>query len=559
MPSKDEILIALSPGSLRVGVVSDGQLSGVQRRVIDAAEWDAAWATGLRPFDEVLNQLLRASNAPRGGNVTLLYHGSQTFADVATLKVDRRMAEQAATLSLRETLPEGGRGWLTRVVPFDVPTHAVAGDGAEARRTQVLTAADRGASLDIVGLWLRRAGLKINGIVMSRGAQILDCVRLSKPQDEATVATLWVGEQLTVLTGWVAGRLSFVRAVDFGYAQLSDAIVRGARLANAELKMGREQADRLLFLSGIPSRGQVIDGNNNITAEQVLPLMQSVLQRYVIETKQTLRFGMSETDIGKAGLRIAGPGAAIPGLSNTLSAQFDIPVEFGTTPDTVKVLFEHEAGELVLGLFEGSQRMTLLPPSEIDRRSEKRLNMALRGGAIAAAACLGVFAAYHAAGAARVSSTIAGLQPKLNMIEEDRARAETAGRLKGEIDVLMRAVDQVVGDRPGWAATLNEFSQISGEHIELSEVVGGFASEGGGGAVVTLRGTAMADPKSNSDTLGEFLRRLAASPLVASAKVLSTQAADAESRTFTVAVQLKTVPVAVPRSADSVATAEGGQ
>ena len=61
--------------------------------------------------------------------------------------------------------------------------------------------------------------------------------------------------------------------------------------------------------------------------------MQPIIQRYMIETRQTVRFGMGENDIPRTTLILAGPGTKIPNLASLFENQLEFAVEMYTNAD----------------------------------------------------------------------------------------------------------------------------------------------------------------------------------------------------------------------------------
>ena len=71
------------------------------------------------------------------------------------------------------------------------------------------------------------------------------------------------------------------------------------------------------------------------------------LQRYIIELRQSLRFGLSDEERADINLTITGPGASLPGLAELLARELDVLVE----KDKSRVAFDatapgHDGGEV---------------------------------------------------------------------------------------------------------------------------------------------------------------------------------------------------------------------
>src|SRR5262249_10185037 len=160
------------------------------------------------------------------------------------------------------------------------------------------------AGSNMIAAWLTRNGLSVHGLVPAKGAALALVIReaMSLPET-GSHAVLWLVDYFSALAGWHNGRLVFSRAVDFWYWMLADPTYRAA-WANGHINFDRRQSYQLLCKAGIPRRGQPVDAAMRLAAEHVLPFMQPVIQRYAIETKQTLRFGIPESELARTTLRL---------------------------------------------------------------------------------------------------------------------------------------------------------------------------------------------------------------------------------------------------------------
>ena len=60
---------------------------------------------------------------------------------------------------------------------------------------------------------------------------------------------------------------------------------------------------------------RLIGEGYGLAGTQVVPLLQPVLQRFIVELRQSLRFGLNDNDRANLSLFITGPGSAVKGLS----------------------------------------------------------------------------------------------------------------------------------------------------------------------------------------------------------------------------------------------------
>lgn len=535
---RDVIVIGLSPTCLRVATVNGREIQKVNCTMLDPGQWEQAWADRLSSLDAPLRAALECTGV-RGGAAKVVYVGPKAGAEMFNLPAQGPGALKAAELSLRESLSD--KSYAAPLAVHQVLRDKGAAE-SQASRTHVLGASDSSAGANTVAAWLARAGLGVHGLVPAKAAALALVIREAASLPETgSHAVLWLDDHFTALAGWHNGRLVFARAIDFGYWMLADAAYRAAR-AQGHTGFDRRQAYQLLFKAGVPRRGQTVDPAMRLAAEHVLPFMQPVLQRYVIETRQTLRFGIPESELSRTILRLRGPGGLIPELATTLEPQIDVVIEPAAQRPAPEPAIEQ--GELAGAVAMDTSGFTLLPPVEADRRMANRLNSALRVGGIAAVLSLAAMVGWNYARSASTSRRLASLEDRTEAMSQHQILRERADKLAGDIGAATKTVRDTLGNRPRWMAALAMVSKACGENVELNHIVGAFPPEAGGAPVLTLSGTAWPhQTPSHGDTLSALLDRLSGSPLVTSAKIVSTHADmnGTEAKTFVISVQLKAI------------------
>lgn len=554
MPRHEQILIGVSPTALRVAVLVGRRLVRVERVALNPAEWSEAWSKGLRPFDLALSGALAAIGIAPGASATVVYGGPDTFVDLCSVPASGAAAFRAAELGLRESV----RDDKERLSVFEVAEREKAGAG-EPSRTHVLVQSESAAHAAMLSSFTERAGLRCVGLLPARAAFLrvaMDHARSIEAAQESSVV-VWMEDHATILLARHGGRLRFARAVDMGYWQLADAIVRGA--ASAGMNVERSQAYRLLATAGVPRRGQMVDQTLGLRAEQVLPLMQSVLQRYVVEIKQTLRFGLPEGDLARASVRLAGPGIQVPGLCEHFAGELDCAVTVpdperraaGPSPETSS----QDPGELLTAAGLLGELKSILPPGERVRRDTRHAKMALAAGVVMSLSLVGADWWFATQRLADLEAKIAQLAPRVEAVKNARDARAHAAALASEVAAGERMIAQVVGHKPGWSAVLNDLSHVTPASIDLAEVTATYAKDGLGGPGLTVRGMASQAPGvSPDDVLAQFLNQLSKCPLVESARVVSTRAERAGGtgvKQFVIGVQLRSLPDAAWRAAQA--------
>jgi Tfp pilus assembly protein PilN len=390
-----------------------------------------------------------------------------------------------------------------------------------------------------------------------------------------TSAVLILSDWLSAIGISHTGNVKSVRSTDFGFGLLAQAITRAARPPTPAQGTAPPTGDsaqdralgtvntgvsyRLLFDIGIPRRGQPIASDFNLQADNILPLMQPVVQRYVIETRQTLRFTFDEATISRTVVRIAGAGTRIPGIAKALENQLEIAVEQldATATDSETELL----GEFADAIDRG---FALLPRSEVARRMHSRLTKATWRGAAAAGVTLTCLGAILIADRTSVERRFGDLQSRLDSKERHDALKQQAADLSTTIASAQGVLNLAFGERVGWKAMLADLSQLAGEDVRLTEVAGKTSTPDRPGCSLTLRGmttsthTAQSSPApaDTKDPLARLIQRLSASPLVADVQVLSSRSGNGEDLTqqvFELLVQLRSLPPLNP--ADRVAAA----
>jgi hypothetical protein len=539
------MMIGLSPTCLRVATIAGGELTRVNCTPLEPGDWDQAWSQGLTPLDGHLSSAVKALGIRRGTAARVAYIGPKAGAEMFNLPAHGPTALRAAELSLREMLPERADTWPVAVQQLhrDAATEPKdTGEPGEPGRTHVLGISDSAPGSNTVAAWLRRAALGVDGLIPLKAAALGLVVRAatSLPATGA-YAVLWMGDHVTALAGWYNGRLAFARAIDFGYSLLADAFYRGAR-AQGHQTFARLQGYRLLFNGGFPRRGQSVDPALLLSAEHVLPFVQPVVQRYVVETRQTLRFSIPESELSRTTLVLAGPGSHIPEAARSFEPQFDLAIErLDKQPVTAEVALERAELPEIARLNPATFR--ILPPMEANRRMSAHLNSAIRTGAAVAVLGLAALAGSTYARTAKTVRELQNLEARTDAMSQHAVTRERAERLAADLSNATKTIKDALGDRPRWIAGLSLVSKACGESIELNHVSGSFPAESGGAPILMLNGVAWPsrNPNVKTDSLGAFLGRLAGSPLVSSAKIVSTlsDVNGGEAKTFVISVQLK--------------------
>lgn len=546
MLQRDPILISLSPTSLRIGVIVGNQVARVERVAVEARS-DDAWKAGLRPLDDALRTALSAVGARPGSSALIVYHGPRSVAEVFSVPGSGSAAASAVELYLHQNLPNAASNWLMEyhlLADGTSDSHdQIAGAGGA--RTTALTYADAADDADVLAGWVRRAGLEVEGVLPAKAAMLRAGLRVPEvckldPPDAAPRVFINLGEHAMTLTAWQGKRLLLARCADVGYSLLVDAILRSAKLLPKSELFTREHATRTLFAGGLPQRGQVVDPGIQLSGDAVLPLMQPAMQRYVVETRQTLRFGMLESDAARASVQLIGPGAGIPGLAEALGVALDLHVQVseGAAKPGESIGEEH-VGDLGLALELRSQTGWFVPGSVRVLRTSRSMGRSVRVGAAVALLTLCGLAGRAYVGERSMRPAIAQLRAEADAIDAE-VRATIAAQQKArDLAAIVSITDQAIGVRTNWRATLAMLSRAMPAGVELIDVAGDFRSaDVVGRPALTIRGRVAGGPEDSTSRLRDAL---SANPMVASARVVSSRVDAEGEREFTIIIELQGV------------------
>ena len=533
------LCIGLSPTRLEVAVVSGRAVVRSAVVELDPTEWEGYWADGLMPLDSVLATILKRLGARRGMRATLYHDGPDAAAMLASCPVTGDAALRAARMQIVEALPYPPSG---NPVSCSIVGRDASGDPP---RTHVLTAADRDDRAQSLYGFLVRAGCRPVVIAPMEAPLIAAAARAALDESRGPDDVLMlIGERHTVISAGNGGNLRYLRSFDLGCDLMHEAVVRAFHPAGhaAPPTTGeRERAREFLHTRGIPKPGDVIDASSGLRGSTLLPLLQPIIQRYVVETRQTIRFGMSHSDLSKVRLVLSGPGGRIPRLAELLSNHLDVEAvvsedaptyESGSCSASLRACVEHTLPGL-----------NVLPMSAEVRRIAGVLAVGVRAGGVVAGLLLAADGARIAHDRAAIDRAMHANAPIIESIDLaagiDRRASELAARL-ADAEASLAAT---LGEYPDWFAMLHQIAAVASDDVRLLEVTGDVGREG---PAVTIRGIALAgEGTEGPEPLSRYLEVLAASPLTRSVQLASTRNTvldDAPARSFVLRAQLHGLP-----------------
>ncbi len=554
------LLVEIGPGRLQAGVWrggAKGTLSPVHTVLFDESHWEAAWKEGLHLLDAPLREAVAALGVSvKSMEAVGFYHSPTAVTEVFSCPGSGRASSEAALLALGEAA-----GFELGENPHDHCVIAVDPSGAAgaARHTHRLICADTDAGAGAFTSLLERAGLRVRAIAPIAAAHTRTLVEqvTSSEHDGATVM-LRVGEHRSQLAASVGGRLKLVRHVSLDVGTLTQALtmpmtvrpVGTAEGGTTEVRLSAYDARSLLFRVGVPERDAVIDEQRGLTGAAALPLLQPVLQRAIVEMRQSLRFGLEEAERAGARLVVVGPGSEVPKLGAMLAAQLNLTAALPRCPGEHRTDLE-EAGTQATRL-----GVNLLPYGSALTQGVRRVRAALLAGVACSLVYAGVEGATTWMHTNELREKIAALEGTTREAREFMEGKEKLTARDAALAALKRSIDRAVGDSAPWSAWMAELASLTPANAKLRDIS---MSAEGEQVKCEVRGVMKAQIGVRPD-IGAFVGGVEKSPLVTSATLGATQRGTGESDNveFQVGVTLMRLPLLdIGKSTNQAATASG--
>jgi hypothetical protein len=364
-----------------------------------------------------------------------------------------------------------------------------------------------------------------------------------------SIVSVHFGQTRSVIIAAHDQRLLLARPVDFGTDRLIEALSHSIAPGEAPSD-GESIAQTLLFQHGLPTPGQTIDiGSHRLAAADILPAIQPVLQRMLVEIRQSVRFGLSdlsETPI----VLLCGSGANIPRLSEAFSAELGFECIADQTVHSAQLSdLTHAEQAMRNGL-----RVRLIPRREAATGSVRSLRNALYAGSAAAL----VLGAGHTA---LVMQQEDQLRPQVDALRaqaqpashESLDPAATANRVRA-VRATIEAIDTTLGERADISTLLQELCVLTAETAILTDI----EFSGSRDAECRLRGYTRAEANDPGSSVRLLIDDLRGSPLIESVRLEGTQTSvldNHETQYFSATLKLRSVPHPITSPSATVASA----
>gem|GEM_PF-5955977 len=541
MFNRPVIEIELTPVSLRVSVM--GRADATVHTPLDRSAWENTWSSGLRMIDEPLRAALRRLGVGPKARAVVTYPGPDAIAELIRVRGTSTEAVAAARLAARESSSDASGPLAVRIVDsFESAGH---------QHSHVFAVGDTSFAAEIVADWVRRAGLRVDGISSIRAAVLGEAIRNAQTITTGDHVLVQFDEHATAIVGISSGRVAFARGLGFGFDLLIEAIARGARdfTRDGQTTISREELREILFRTGTPARGDVLHEKLGLRGEHVLPLLHPVLQRFAVEIRQTLRFAKIEGSGEAQQVTLAGPGAAIRNIDNVFGEFVDVSVGYlhadGSARDSAS----------------GAVQLRYTPDSEMHERGRILIRRGTQFGACASACVLGLFA-FAAGNEIRTQTMrLEQLRPELQRVETIRTQRHELSELINNVRLDEQAIERAVGERVCWAAGLAEVSRLMPSGVTLHEITGSIearAQDREGGPLFAMKGSAPlsadAQAPNPADAFAESLRgsRVLTAAEFTSSRIL--QSDEGSTRQFILAAKPLSLPARLTARTDRAAT-----
>lgn len=462
-------------------------------------------------------------------------------------------AHEATLLALGSLTSYSSAEATSATLPLLQDPRARNGSSPASRHTLGMTESD--ASVEALARWVERSGLRFSGVIPLEAVATVAAVEAATAGGDSDVvrACLWLGEHRSVLAVGAPNHLRFVRLVGLGSESIAEALTRVSSLPGSHqgmIPLALDDARGLLFRCGIPRPSDVVDKESNLTGTTILPLLQPVLQRLSLEVKQSLRFGLSETERATAGLGLLGPGAYIPNLESMLAAHLasadnrsPSAHESGFNARSIEGEYTSAmSGEIAAALEMGRQVPMLTPKAWQQSESERRIRWSLRGGVAACLAIVLVEGGISWIELRELKKGAGGPEQIASGVIDPHAFAP----IRERASALLARVDSRVSAPIMLDAVQATISQAAEDRVLLESISFGPANSG---PEMSLRGIAVGAASSEAPAnLRAFLDALAQCPLVQAARLKHSQRSQrdgAEVQAFEVVVSF--VPPAPDR------------
>lgn len=366
-----QVFIELRPTRLDVVVADHDRVIAARRIDAELRDDTSEWIRDVKrlsdPLERVINELGCA-----GMKARVIYQSPTQMTAIESLEVRHpTQCCEAARLECFDSLKYSTLAATSDSVVIGRDAHG------KLRRTHAVAAVDRNDIVRAITDMVESAGLRFQSATPTDAAIITmvgkwaigadeigagEQVRQEQesleqvtgdnscspaPGSPAPLAVLYIGEQSSCLMIADRGNLTFARRLQVGVDSFVNALTNPIRSEgySEPITLSQNQAIHILRAHGLPRGPEHVPleqvnrepasrenhpspapGQPDLTGQQLIPLLQPLLQRFVVELRQSLRFGASGSDDSPIAIRCHGPGGLLRGLPELLEQELNVSV-----------------------------------------------------------------------------------------------------------------------------------------------------------------------------------------------------------------------------------------
>ncbi len=523
MVREEPVIVYLTRSRIDLAVCCKGERPLARRVDVilppDAGDWIAALRSVREQFTAAIQEMGCA-----GRGAIVLYDSPSQSADIISSPVRSTSAAlSAAELACQDSLsyPASAGVMASMSLGHD---HASAG-----HNTHVAVVADRNDTIDAVTDLIEHADLDVVSITPIDAAFMMQLSRRLLHEDKQCHGLLYVGEQHSYFLIGGDGVLRFHRRLVLGTDALVRALTRPIRSdqAGTETTLCVEQATQILHAHGFPSREDQICADPPLWGSDIIPLLLPSFQRFLVELRQSLRFGLTEEERSNLSIEITGPGACLPGLAKVICEEIDS----GRCGHAVHSDFDpgvpcSDGSDIAYMAQDtnGLSSLSLLPSRLARSRILASLRRTLWTGAAVALIVVGADAWRAERQLDDASMRVSAVATK----QSDREMLKATGTRIRDVLVGLRATESRIraelAKRPPLSPLLLELSHLVEQPVQLVSLS---VNPDGEGLTGVISGLVYADSKqSQDDVLESLVADMQASPLVSSVVLKNIQSGE---------------------------------
>ncbi len=463
--------VAIELQSDRIDIVrfEGGSPRQVKRIPITLNTDPGEWAKEVRRSAPILRAAVDELGI-EGWSTRVLYRSPTQAADLVSVPVrSNAQAIEAATMGCIDSLPYSTNESVCEAIVIGRDQIS------EGKQTHVVVTADRNDIAAAIVEMVEHSGLSFTSATPIDAALLGAIARSSIGKLKQPQGLLYLGVHSSLFLIVGEGKLFFSRRIGLGLDSLVRGLTRPIRSTkNSDaIELDLDVARSIFHKHGIPDRDTVVDEQLNLTGYQLIPLLQPILQRFIVELRQSIRFGLSDDQRDQLQIQLCGPGGHLPGLTGIIGEELnldvtvdpDCPISDWTEPGV-------EGGELCEAVSQVNllDQLNLLPSDLSHQRRMGNLRRWLWTGAAAALIVIAIDATRYQVRLNDVRQQAEAQAAQSVELDALRTTGEQLRQSIGAMNELERIISQEMGSGMAFNASLHELSRLVPESIRFTSI-----------------------------------------------------------------------------------------